>query len=524
MKFQRILRIPLSLIVLVFILFNYNNCGALRSLGSGSLGSSSLDSTLRRLSNDEIGKSLSIILEDTSVNASEFLPRENKSPYDNDVNSQDPSAPLIQGLDGLAQNVAERLIADTSRKQRVLGCNGTGPNDQSCMTNLIKKLGRLFFRRALTADELNSLLSFAIAQANLGNSFDIGVEMAVRALIQHPTFLYRIEKNLQLNNLEVASRLAFFIWGSGPDDQLLLSAERGELSTPAQIRSVASTMLSSSRAISQIQKFHRLWFGYGDLSDDQLSTAMKAEGDAMVKRILFDENKPWSELLLTNQTTINNILGPTYGISNLSSTPTLVNLPSNRGGLLATAGFLSVVPKFADTSPTMRGKFIRERLLCTPVPPPPPNTNVDNEPPVPPGQPDCKYNRYDGHRRSGSTCFGCHQMMDPIGFGLERYDNKGRYREYDYNADGSAKTTCFIEGKGDIPGMGIFSGPMELSQRLLDSQMIQQCLVKQVFHFGMGEELVDAAFAKNLKQEFDKTGSLKELILTLVTSQVFLRK
>ena len=498
--------------------------GSTASINSSNNLPSGTNSALRRLTNDEINKSIALILEDSSLNVSSFLPKENFSPFDNNIKNQNPSLPLIQGIDNLAEDVTRRLMTDSSRRQRVVGCVNSAANDRLCMTDLVKRVGRMFFRRSLIASEQTSLVDFAMSQASLANSFDVGVETLLRTLIQHPIFLYRIENNATLTATEIATRLSFFLWGSGPDNQLIQMAESGQLNTIAQIKATALTMLKSPKAISQIQKFHSLWLGYAGLADDTLSTAMKREADAMVKRVLFDEAKPWKELFSTNQTTISSTLGSIYGISGLSSTATIVNLPMGRAGILSTAGFLSIVPKFSDTSPTMRGKFIRERLMCQTVPPPPPTVNIDAPPTVPAGQLDCKYNRYDSHRKSSSSCFACHQMMDPIGFGLERFDNKGKYREYDYNADGTLKTTCYIEGKGEIPNMGTFTGPAELSDLLINSQQIQRCLTKQMYHFAMGSELQNLGVQNFIKAEFDKSGLLTDLMIALVTSDLFLKK
>ncbi|MDZ4660738.1 MAG: DUF1592 domain-containing protein [Pseudomonadota bacterium] len=512
-----------------FLIVFYGNCDGFKSTKNSESGLSSLSGqpTLRRLTNDEINKSLTLILDDNLSRSETFLPAEETNPFDNDVRQQNPSAPLIQGLDNFAADAAQRFMSDPAKKQSVLGCSGLAGADQTCIVSIVKKLGRLFFRRPLTQDEITGLQAYGLKQVTQLGSFDAGVEMLIRVFLQHPKFLYRIEGKTTLTDFDIASRLSFFIWGSGPDDALLKLAESQQLSTPSQVRQVASTMLASPRAPAQIQKLHGFWLGYAKLpAGDILSAAMKQEADTLVRRILVTEQKPWQDLFTSRQTTISSTLGNIYEIQGLTGTPSLVGLPPNRQGILSTAAFLSAVPKFGDTSPTLRGKFVTERLLCKIVPPAPPNTNVDSPPPLVVGQPDCKYNRYDSHRRQGSTCFACHLQMDPIGFGLERFDRTGKYREFDYNSDGSLKSTCFIEGKGQVFGSNAFSGPAELSEILIRSSQFKSCFVRQVFHFGMGSEpeTKDSEMLAGLQTEFNKTGFLKDLILALVTSDRFLRR
>jgi len=177
---------------------------------------------------------------------------------------------------------------------------------------------------------------------------------------------------------------------------------------------------------------------------------------------------------------------------------------------------LSAFSKFTDTSPTQRGKFIRTRLLCQEIPRPPANVMADKPPSGMNAV--CKYDRYLEHRTS-SSCAGCHEQMDPIGFGLERYDIAGRYRETD---DGLPQ--CPIAGQGEVVGYGKFSGPGELGQLLLDAKLVDACIVRQVaqFAFGRAPNISETKLVEALRASFEKSGyAFDELLLAFVREDDF---
>ena len=154
---------------------------------------------------------------------------------------------------------------------------------------------------------------------------------------------------------------------------------------------------------------------------------------------------------------------------------------TDRRGILSHGSLLSNGVRGSDTSPTRRGKFVSERLACTPIPPPPDDVNADEPPPDVSGQ-NCKADRYEAHRTQ-ARCAGCHALMDGIGFGLENYDARGAYREHD---DG--KPECAIEGRGELQGVGAFSGPAELAALLAGSGELTSCLIQRLYQLGVGRD------------------------------------
>lgn len=458
----------------------------------------------------------------------ELLPIDRPTPFDNDYTTQQASLALVEGMKAVADRAAERLLADTAARDRVVGCTPSGADDADCLRSFIASFGRRTFRRPLEQDEIDKLASvqtFAVEE----DDFYLGVSMVVRALLQSPDFLYQVEIGEEVASrpgvrkllpYELASRLSFLLWGAPPDDALLDAAGDAQLATPEQIRASAERMLLDARARARIDRFHALWLDYEQIQvSADLATRMRAESDALVERIVFDDQGSWLELFTTQETFVDNTLAEHYGLPLPgSASPQWVSYgASGRAGLLSHGAFLAAVPKFGDTSPTQRGKLIRNRLLCQEIPPPPPNVNAD-EPPASTEQSSCKWDRYAAHRESGS-CKGCHEQMDPIGFGLENYDELGAYRAHD---DGAPE--CAIEGTGELVGVGTFRGPAELGALLAGSPLLDRCLVTQLYRFtvGRGEREEDAPFIDAMATRFrDGDHGLRDLLMAVATSPAF---
>jgi hypothetical protein len=189
---------------------------------------------------------------------------------------------------------------------------------------------------------------------------------------------------------------------------------------------------------------------------------------------------------------------------------------SGRQGLLSHGSFLSVAGKFGDTSPTQRGKLIRTRLMCQNIPPPPPDVNVD----IPPTSPDsnCKVDRYLAHR-SQAGCVDCHNLMDPVGFGLENFDQKGAFRTHDLN-----EPTCLIDGDGTVDG-SMFNGPAELADLLIGAEVLDACAVTQLYRLAMGhrEAAEDVPYIMDLQDQFrEGDHRFDQLLLGLVAADAFM--
>jgi Protein of unknown function (DUF1592)/Protein of unknown function (DUF1588)/Protein of unknown function (DUF1595)/Protein of unknown function (DUF1585)/Protein of unknown function (DUF1587) len=482
----------------------------------------------RRISQREYDNILRDLLGDTTRPSQTRLPAETRTPFDNDYAAQEPSAALVEGAELLASEVSQRLLADPARRDKVVGCTPTGPGDQDCMRKFIVRFGRSILRRPLSDDEVNDFMG-AQATAQEEKDFYAGVDVALRAFLQHPRFLYRLEVGAevpgradlrQLTDWEVAARLSFFFWGTTPDERLLDRAAQGGLHAAAQVREVASEMVADPRAAGTMESFHAMWLGYEKLSfDPVLAPAMQAETNALLTRVVFAEKRPWQDVFRVGETFVTDALATHYGLpTHGSDKPAWTKLDGTpRRGVLSQGAFLALGARGEESSPTLRGKAVRLRLLCQIIPPPPPGTKFD-EPPAATAQAPCKKDRYLQHAQS--TCAGCHKQMDPIGFGLENYDGRGRFRtKENTNAD------CPIDGNGELAGIGAFNGPAQLGDLLAARRELTSCITTQAYRFMTGRTTLDDAdtrVVRALVAARPNDFRFDELLLDLVSNPAFL--
>ncbi len=478
--------------------------------------------SMRRLSQAEYEATVRDLLGLTISAAT--LPADAKDPFDSDSATQLVSPSLISSLETLAQTTSEALLAQPALRDKVVGCVPQGPSDAVCFRSFITSFGRRAYRHPLESaevDEFMTMQSLAVED----NNFYTGVDSVLRVIFQDPQFVYRVEIGTPaaqtglfvLTNYELATRLSYFLWGSTPDDALLDAAASNKLSDQAGILAESKRMLADPRARARFERFHALWLGYDKPTSTPLAVSMRNESNALVDRVLFDQHESYDHLFTEHEAYLDDTLATHYGLTP-SGKAAWVNMDSvNRAGILSEASFLSVATKFSDTSPTQRGKFIQERLLCSPVPPPPPNVKADAPPPAGNGAPVCKADRYAAHRKGG--CAGCHSRLDGVGNGLERYDELGRYRTVE-----NGLPQCTIPDDGDLPGLGKFQGPAQLGQLLATSAQLDACLVKQVFRFAMGrrETADDDDVVQRVLSKFQDTQlRFDEMLLAFVTEEAF---
>ena len=310
-----------------------------------------------------------------------------------------------------------------------------------------------------------------------------------------------------------------------PDDELLAAAAAGELKTSEEVRAHAERMIQDPRTRHRIQRFHAMWLGYHRFSvTGTIGQAMLAESNELINRVVFDDKSSYFDLFTSSESFINDELATHYGMDAPGSAEgTWVDVSAEgRGGILSHATFLSVASKFGDTSPTQRGRLIRERILCTVVPPPDPTLGVDVD--MLPTSPDsnCKKDRYATILES-SGCAQCHNQMDPIGFGLENYSQAGQYR-----ANDAGEPDCAIDGEGVLyfgSEQTTFNGPRELGETIVQSSLFEACVVKQAWQFAVGNvaTATDQPALDELQQSFaDGDHRFDQLMLDIVSSESFL--
>lgn len=511
--------------------------GGVDAPGGGTGGSSAggaafvaSASVARRLSRAEFDNSVRDLLGDDTHPATRLLSEELYSPYDNDYAAQTASGALIDSLEALATDVAGRVIADASMRARIVTCTPKSAGDVDCFREIVSGFTQRAFRRPVTSAETDAymtLLDFATEDnPDVPHDFNTAVELLMRSVLQDPEFLYRIEvgkatkdaRVFTLSEYEIASRMSYLLWGSTPDETLLADADAGKLQKSASRISVARRMLEDDRARDQLHRFHAMWLGYRAIPQPpELTAAFNAETTALIDRIVFDEPQSYLNIFTFDQTHIDDMLADHYGLPKPDNGEGWVEYgDSGRAGILSHGSVLSAFSKFSDTSPTQRGLLVRTRLLCQTIPRPPANVKADQ----PPGDKDavCKYDRYLEHRTS-SSCAGCHDQMDPIGFGLENYDIAGVYREHD-----EGLPQCAIAGNGEIVGVGKFSGPAELGKLLVDKELVQPCIVAQLLQFALGRkaDASESAEVDALQKTFaDHDYQLAELLVQYVGSSAF---
>ena len=504
-----------------------NNGG---SGGSSGVGAVAYGPTgLHRLSRIEYDNTLADLLGDNTRPGFASLPEDVNDPFDNDFSTQQVSGALIAAAETLATGVSARLMADTARRNALVGCTPSGAGDTVCLTSFVRALGRRAFRRPLTDEEVSGYVGLS-AFAVEANDFYVGVDLVLRAFLQDPHFLYRVETGTPvagkaglyaLGDYEIGTRLSYFLWGSTPSDRLLDMAAAGALSSDAGRRAAAAELLGDPRGAARIKQFHAFWLAYDQLPvTAAMASALRAETDALVARVVFERHGDYFDLFNATETFVNDTLATHYGLpAPGSATGAWVPYGSNpRRGILSHGTLLAAGAKFDDTSPTLRGVFVRNRLLCQTIPPPPPTVAVD-EPPPATGSP-CKVDRYAVHR--AGNCAGCHNQTDPIGFGLENYDRTGAYRAAERD-----NPQCTISGDGEVAGLGTFNGPAELASLITGSGNMESCVVMQLYRMALGrrETTGDMSTLSKLTDGFKQGGrAFDKLLVEVVADPAFIHR
>jgi hypothetical protein len=313
--------------------------------------------------------------------------------------------------------------------------------------------------------------------------------------------------------------MSFLLLGRAPDSALLDQAESGALATAGGVRDVARTMLNSTEGRAQVQAFHGMWLGYQSLPADSPFTKNAVdETNALIGKVIFDQRSDYRDIYTATETYIDDTMASHYGLTPFGyNGKHWINYGgSGRQGILSHATVLSNGMKGDDTSPTMRGKWIRERLFCQTIKPPPPNVVAD-VPPAGSNNSVCKVDRYAVHATGG--CANCHAAMDPVGFGLEQYDGMGRFRSAE-----AEHQECTISGEGEVKDVGKFKGPKGLADLMVKTDVIDGCVVRQMFRFGAGrKELIeDEPFLRDMTQAFVASGrKFDEMVLNYVSHPTF---
>ena len=426
---------------------------------------------------------------------------------------------------------------DTPSRRRIFTCRPSGPADpgaEQCARSILSTLARRAYRRPVTDADLEVLLGFYRAGRRDGG-FERGIQVALERLLASPDFLFRIVEDppdsapgavYEITDLELASRLSFFLWSSIPDDELLEVAGRGELRDEAVLVEQTRRMLADPRSASLITNFAGQWLRLRNLPgidrdahlfpdfDDNLRRAMRRETELLLETIAR-EDRSMLELLAADYTFVNERLARHYGIPNVAGSH-FRRVPvtdPNRRGILGHASILTVTSQSNRTSPVTRGKWILENLLGAP-------------PPAPPDEvPGLEETRLEGtlrermvqHRRN-PVCASCHQAMDPLGFALENFSPLGEWRTVDAGFP--------VDAGGAMPdGITTFDGVSGLRRALLDkSDVFISTLTEKlmIYALGRGIEYYDKPAVRDIRRQAARHDyRFSALIEGIVTSAPF---
>jgi hypothetical protein len=426
---------------------------------------------------------------------------------------------------------------DTPSRRRIFVCQPTTPaTEDPCANKILTNLARQAFRRPVTDEQVLPLLRI-YKRWRPGRSFDGAIQTSIERLLVDPNFLFRVERapaNVKpgavypVPDLDLASRLSFFLWSSIPDEELLQAAERGKLKDPAVFQQQVLRMLADERSNMLVKNFAAQWLYLRNLKaltpdsfefpdwDDDLRDAMRQETELFLQSQIREDHSVM-DLLTANYTFMNERLAKHYGIPDVyGSRFRRVTLPDgHRAGLLGQASILAVTSNPNRTSPVQRGKWILENLLGTPPPPPPPDV-----PPFPETakgeQPKTVRARMEQHR-ANPVCAGCHANMDPLGFAMENFDAIGTWRVV---ADGSP-----VDTSAALPDGTKLNGPhglrelMEARQALFMETVTERLLT---YALGRGVESRDMpAVRRIVKDAAAKNYRWSSIMLGITTSTPF---
>jgi hypothetical protein len=503
---------------------------------------------VRRLTHSQYNNTVRDLLGDFSQPASRFPEEDYVDGFKNQLTAQGMPPLLVETY----STSAEKLALNAFRIGDVNGlipCKPASAADDKCRDAFIRQFGLKAFRRPLTEDELRRYGALFTTQASDARKFLEGARVVVEAMLQSPNFLFHVEAgpDNKATSYDVASRLSYMLWNTMPDKALFDAAAKGELSTTEGRQKWARRMVEDPKAHQALDEFFDEWLRFdkvvnavkeGRQFDDftpELAAAMAEETRTLLQYLVWND-KNFMEALTADYSFLTTDLAALYGAPAPQGEFELVKLPASahRAGILGQGSFLASTAGPTATSPTARGIFIRERLLCQHVPPPPPGVNTTLPEPSNPDTARTRRQLMQAHVEN-ATCASCHRLMDPIGFGLENFDAIGRWRDQEtvpVPASKASKATTVklpIETQGEIAGIqnSAFTDARQLGTILAESPVCQKCMVRQIFRYSYGrlETAGDEAAIDDLSVRFKASGfHFKDLLVALVESPEFLRR
>jgi hypothetical protein len=445
----------------------------------------------------------------------------------------------FEQYEAMGRSIAAQAL-DEKHRDRLMPCKPASAKapDDACAALFLGKVGRLLFHRPLLNDEMQEQVSVANKAAQTLGDFYSGLQFGLAGLLAAPEFVFREEEfepdpahpgQFRLTAYSKAQRLSFPLWNTAPDDVLLTAAARGDLDTRKGLAKQADRLLASPRLKDGVRAFFSDMLGFDafdDLAKDSViypKFSLKVANDAKeqslltITDLLITRHGDYRDLFTTRKTFLSRPLGIVYRLPVAARTGFEPHeFPENdpRAGLLSQISFLALHSHPGRSSPTLRGKAVRELILCEPVPAPPANVNFSivqdtNNPRFKTAR-----ERLTAHR-TNPTCAGCHKIIDPIGLGLEAFDGAGQYRP---NENGVP-----IDTSGEIDGIA-FNDAASLGKALHDDPATPACLVTDIYRYAAGHDPApgEKDWLAYLRQQFAADGyRLPELLRRIAVSDDF---
>lgn len=492
--------------------------------------------TLRRLNRVEYGNTLRDLFFGLDLGVAVDFPDDDSAlGYDNigDVMSVTPL--LFDLYERATDEVLTAALVDPAHadiRAQIISCD---PASDACVHDVLSAFMRRAWRRPIAEDELAAVIERVGATTQAGGTRDEGLLLALQQVLMSPHFVFRVELDADpgsnephdLTDHELATRLSYFMWSSMPDAALMAAADAGELRSPAEIEAQVRRMLADPRALALLDNFAGQWLGVRGLAelgdaaehpgiDAELAAAMRAETEASIVR-LFTGESSLVDLLTSDQGMVNDRLARLYGLPEPGSDAlvpvSLAAVP--RRGLFTQASMMALLSNQGRSSPTRRGKWILDKVLCSPPPSPP--ANVDNNLPQPgPGQTTRDVLE---QLRENANCAGCHAVIDPIGLPFESYDATGAWRDQENGVD--------IDPSTEVGGVAYPDAIALLAGLVADSAPYQRCAAQQMLTYAVGRELGasdDAVLEALLEISEAADAHVPELLIGVAQSAAFRRR
>ena len=426
--------------------------------------------------------------------------------------------------------------ADTPSRRKIFSCRPKDrASEEPCATQILSSLASRAYRRPVTKEDVQTLLSF-YRSGHAAGGFEVGIQRGLERILAAPSFLFRVERQpsgtpgtpYRLTDLELASRMSFFLWSSIPDADLIELAARGKLQDPAVVEQQVRRMLADPRADALVENFAAQWLNLGKIAGVKPDEYVHPEFDENLRDAMLEETRRFLttqiredrsvvDLLSADYTFINDRLARHYGIPDVFGNQfrRVTFKDGVRGGLLGQAAVLTVTSYPNRTSPVVRGKWLLDNMLGAPPPPPPPDVPTLVEPGED-NQPRSVRERLEAHRKN-PTCAACHVRMDPLGFALENFDALGKWRT---SSDGVP-----VDAAASLPDGTQFDGIVGLRKLLVDhrDEFVRTLTEKLLsYALGRGIEHFDLPTVRQIARDAAPTGHRwSALVLGIVKSTPF---